>query len=281
MLPFDNLSGDTDQEYFSDGMAEDLITDLSKLSSLRVMARNSSFSFKGQMADIKDIAEKLGVSFVLEGSVRRMGDKVRINAQLVDGKSGHHIWADRYDGALAEIFDFQDRIRMEIVTALKVNLTPQEVARVDTRRTNNIEAYDHYLKGRECYFKYTPDAWLEAIRYLGLATKIDPNFAEAYAYIAACHTGFWIFQWSDRDDELDEARKMAERAVALAPNSPIAVTRLAWLDTWERRFDDAQRGFDKAVGLAPNLAEVFTYKAQFHNFAGDIIADNISLEVSN
>ena len=137
------------QEYFSDGMAEDLITDLSKISGLSVAARNSSFPFKGQMPDVREVAEKLGVKFVLEGSVRKMGERLRINAQLINAVDGKHLWAERYDGDMAEIFDFQDRIRGEIVEALEVQLTPTDKSRAKKRRTESVEAYDHYENTHE------------------------------------------------------------------------------------------------------------------------------------
>ncbi len=145
MLPFDNLSGDPEQEYFSDGMAEDLITDISKISGLFVVARNSSFAFKGQAIDVKEIAAKLGVKHILEGSVRKMGAKLRVNAQLIDVASGGHIWAERYDGDMADIFEFQDNIRAQIVSALRVSLTPTDKALTERKPTDSVEAYDLFL----------------------------------------------------------------------------------------------------------------------------------------
>jgi adenylate cyclase len=155
VLPFDNLSDDPEQEYFSDGMAENLITDISKISGLFVIARNSSFAFKGQAIDVKEIAAKLGVKHILEGSVRKMGAKLRVNAQLIGAVSGGHIWAERYDGDMADIFEFQDNIREQIFSALQVSLTPTDKALTERKPTDNVEAYDLFLKGRASYYRYT------------------------------------------------------------------------------------------------------------------------------
>jgi TolB-like protein len=148
VLPFENLSGDPEQEYFSDGMAEDLITDISKISGLFVIARNSSFAFKGPAVDIKEIATKLGVGHILEGSVRKMGPKLRVNVQMIDAQSGGHIWAERYDGDLADIFEFQDDIREQIVSALRLRLTASDRALTERKQTDSVAAYDLFLKGR-------------------------------------------------------------------------------------------------------------------------------------
>ncbi len=214
VLPFDNLSGDPEQEYFSDGMAEDLITDLSKISNLSVAARNSSFSFKGQMPDIKDVVEKLGVTFVLEGSVRKMGDRLRINAQLIDGADGRHIWAERYDGDMADIFEFQDDIREQIVSALQVSLTPTDKALTERKPTDSVEAYDLFLKGRANFYRHTLEDLLEAIKCFEVAIEIDPNFADAYGYLSYCHWWGWLQMLPEFDDNLDRANELAERGVA-------------------------------------------------------------------
>lgn len=167
VLPFDNLSDDPEQEYFSDGMTEDLITDISKISGVSVTARNSSFAFKGQTIDIKEVAKKLGVRHIVEGSVRKMGDRLRINAQLIDAASGRHIWADRYDGNMAEIFDFQDDIREHIVTALQVNLSPSDKVLTERKSTDNAKAYDLFLKGRANFYNFSRENLPKAMELLG------------------------------------------------------------------------------------------------------------------
>jgi TolB-like protein/Tfp pilus assembly protein PilF len=269
VLPFDNMSGDPEQEYFSDGMAEDLITDLSKISNLSVTARNSAFSFKGQMPEINDVVEKLGVAFVLEGSVRKMGERLRINAQLIDGADGRHIWAERYDGDMAEIFDFQDRIREEIVSALQVSLTPTDKALTARKSTDSVEAYDLFLKGRENFYRYTHEHTLEAVRYLEAALEIDPNFADAYGYLSFCHYLGWGLMWADFDDTLDRANDLAERGVALDGTSAFALARLGWIQAHLRRYDQAIENLEKAIALAPNNGEVYATFGQVLNYWGD------------
>ena len=268
VLPFDNMSGDPEQEYFSDGMAEDLITDLSKISNLSVAARNSSFSFKGQMPDIQDVVDKLRVAFVLEGSVRKMGDRLRINAQLIDGADGRHVWAERYDGNMAEIFDFQDRIRDEIVSALQVSLTPTDRVLTEHKPTDSVEAYDLFLKGRANFYRSTHEDVLEAIKCFEKAIEIDPNFADAYGYMSFSHVFGWVLMWPGFDNNLDLAHKLAERGVALDGTSTIAVMRLGWSQLWLRHYDQATANLEKAIAMAPNNAEVYSTFAQVLNYSG-------------
>ena len=269
VLPFDNMSGDPEQEYFSDGMAEDLITDLSKISNLSVAARNSSFSFKGQMPDIKDVVEKLGVTFVLEGSVRKMGDRLRINAQLIDGADGRHLWAERYDGDMAEIFEFQDNIREQIVSALQVSLTPADKALTEHKQTDSVEAYDLFLKGRANLYRFTLENVLEAKKSLETALELDPNFADAYGFLSYCHFAGWILKFPGFDDTLELANILAEKGVSLDGTSAIAVARLAWIQGWMRQFDQAIANFEKALALAPNQADVYADFGQILNYWGD------------
>ena len=268
VLPFENLSADPDQEYFSDGMAEDLITDLSNISNLYVAARNSSFSFKGQMPYVQEVAEKLGVRFVLEGSVRKMDDRLRINAQLIDAVDGGHLWAERYDGQMDEIFDFQDRIREEIVAALRLKLTPTDQALTERKPTDSAEAYDLFLKGRAEYHRFTPEHLLEAIRCLEKAIGIDPKFADAYSYLSYCHFAGWIYMWPGFDNSLDRANELAEKGVALDGTSTIALTRLAWIQTFMRRYDQAIANLEKAIALAPDNADVNATFGQVLNYWG-------------
>jgi adenylate cyclase len=270
VLPFDNLSDDPQQEYFSDGLAEDLITDLSKISNLSVAARNSSFSFKGQMPDVKDVAEKLGVTFILEGSVRKMGDRLRINAQLIDGADGRHIWAERYDGDMENIFEFQDDIREQIVSALQVSLTPTDKALAERKPTDSVEAYDLFLKGRENFYRYTPEHFLEAIKCLEEAIEIDPNFADAYSYLAWCHHLYgWTQFGPEYDDTLDRAHELAERGVALDGTSAFALALLGWIQAFLNRHDQAIANLEKAIAMAPNDAGVYATFGQVLNYWGN------------
>ena len=269
VLPFDNLSGDPEQEYFSDGMAEDLITDLSKISSLSVAARNSSFFFKDQMPDIREVGEKLDVNFVLEGSVRKMGDRLRINAQLIDAAGGNHLWAERYDGDLAEIFEFQDRIREEIVAALELKLTAAETTGVKKQRTGNIEAYDLYLKGRNLYHRFTPETYLQAIECLEKAIDLDPRFGDAYSYLSYCYFSAWTLQWPGANKDLSDALEMAETGVSLDPGSALAHTRLGWIQGFLRHYDEAIASFEKALSIEPDHPETLSYYGEFLNFYGE------------
>ena len=219
ILPFANMSGDAEQEYFSDGISEDITTDLSKVSALEVIARNTAFQFKGQSLDVCDVAGKLGVSHVLEGSVRKAGNRVRITAQLIDGRSGGHVWADRYDRDLTDIFEIQDEISKAIVEALKVTLLPEEKKALEQRETDSAEAYNLYLMARKYWVSGNyGDIRREqrVVRICERAVAIDPDYARAWALMALARTNLW-FQFM-RQEERAKAMEAVERAVALDPN---------------------------------------------------------------
>ena len=181
VLPFDNMSGDPEQEFFSDGLAEDIITALSKIERMRVIARHSTFAYKGQALDLRRIAGELGVRYVLEGSVRRGGDRLRITAQLIDADDGSHLWAERYDRPVDDLFDIQDEITKEIVTSLRVKLTDGEEARVWARGTNNIDAWQFSVRAMELFREFTPSGYLEARELAERAVELDPDYAHAWA----------------------------------------------------------------------------------------------------
>ena len=187
VLAFDNMSGDPKQEYFSDGITDDLITDLSKISGLFVIARNSTFTYKGKPVKVKQVAEELGVRYVLEGSVRRAGEQVRINAQLIDTTTGGHLWAERYDGQMDNVFALQDRITRKIVSALAVQLTAGDEKQVAGKETDSAEAYDAFLQGWAHYWRVTPDDYVQAVPYFEKAVELDPNYSRAYAALAAIY----------------------------------------------------------------------------------------------
>ncbi|MBT4721196.1 MAG: tetratricopeptide repeat protein [Rhodospirillaceae bacterium] len=267
VLPFTNMSDDTAQDYFADGMTEDLITDLSKISGLFVPARNSSFAFKGQTIDVQEAAKKLKVRHVLEGSVRKAGNKVRINAQLIDGSTGGHIWAERYDGAFDDIFALQDQITSQIVTALEVNLTPSDKAEVGRKPTTSTEAYDLFLKGRSQYYRYEPEFLANAIGLFEQAIAIDPKFAEAYSFLSYGQLTGYAQNFPGYDD-LTQSLELAEKAVSLDNMSAIALTRLAWLQCFLQRHEESMVNFEKSLSIEPENAETHAAYGQFLNFYG-------------
>jgi adenylate cyclase len=269
VLPFNNLSNDPDQEYFADGISEDLITDLSKLEGLTVIARNSSFTFKGRQVDVKEAAQTLGVRNILEGSVRKMGNRVRINAQLIDGTTGSHVWADRYDGSYEEIFDLQDEILEKIVAALEVNLTGRDRDKIKYRSTVNIEAYDLFLRGRTKFYAMTPDAFMEADALLQQAIDLDENFVPPYAFLSFIEMAVWLFQWTDLSGDLAVALAYAEKAVAIDERSGMAHTQLGWIQLWMGEHELAIVNLERGVELDPTYTEGYAYLAETLNYAGD------------
>ena len=269
VLPFNNMSNDPEQEYFADGMTEDLITDLSQISGLFVIARNSSFAFKGQSVGIKDVGNKLGVRFVLEGSVRKAGDKIRINAQLIDAGSGGHLWAQRYDGNMEDIFALQDEITAKIVSALEVNLTGEDRDQPKQRSTVNIEAYDLFLRGRTKFYNMTPDAFMEAGDLFQQAIDLDENFVAPYTFISFINIAGWIFLWPDFSGDLADALIYAEKAVAIDGQSGMAYTQLGWTQLWMGEYDLAIANLERGVELDPTYSEGYAYLAETLNYAGD------------
>jgi TolB-like protein/class 3 adenylate cyclase len=185
VLPFSNLSDDSQQEYFADGMTDDLITDLSKISGLFVIARNSAFTYKGRNVNVQKVGDELGVKYVLEGSVRRSGDQVRINAQLIDANSGGHLWAERYDGSMTDVFALQDQVTRKIIAELAVKLTNVEQDVRERKGTINPRAYDTYLQGWEYYQRFTADDFVKAIPLFESAVELDPGYGQAYAVLAS------------------------------------------------------------------------------------------------
>ena len=216
VLPFVNMSGDPEQEYFSDGITEDIITDLSKVSALMVIARNTAFTFKGKVMDVKEVAQALDVSHVLEGSVRKAGNRVRITAQLIDGATGGHVWADRYDRDLTDIFAIQDEISKAIVTALRVKLLPGEKKAIEKRGTSSVEAYNLYLMARQQWIAGSAGDIRRdetIVRICKQAVSFDPNYAQAWALMALAQSQ--LRMWHARDEN---ALPAAERALEINPN---------------------------------------------------------------
>jgi adenylate cyclase len=263
VLPFQNMSGDPEQEYFSDGISEDITTDLSKISALGVIARNTAFTFKGHAVDICELASKLGVSHVLEGSVRKAGGRVRINAQLIDGASGDHLWAERYDRDLEDIFAIQDEISKAIVRALKLKLLPEEEKAIERRGTNDVEAYNLYLLARQYWMTGNhgdPRREERVMRICSRAVEIDPYYAQAWALLAMAQSSLhYAF-----DRHVDDGFAAAHAALAI--DSTIAEARLPLIKRLEARklTDAAEAEMEAAVRLGPESWEVNKAAGRFY-----------------
>jgi adenylate cyclase len=256
VLPFTNMSGDPEQEYFADGITEDIITDCSKISGLFVIARNSTFTFKKQNVDIKEVGSKLGVRHVLEGSVRRVGMKVRINVQLIDAESGGHVWADRYDRDIADIFLVQDEVTRKIVQTLEVTLTRSEKARRSGPGKVDVEAYDCLVRGRSCLLQFDADAMVEARAMLERALAIDPGLATGYAYLALVLGTEYANAWNGRTErDLEHALALAHKACETNAFEPVAHHARAMTLMWTRRLDEAEAAARRAVELDPNASQ--------------------------
>jgi len=271
VLPFNNMSGDPEQEYFSDGITEDIITDLSKIAGLMVIARNSSFAYKGRSVDIRNVGRELGVRSVLEGSIRRAGNRVRITAQLIDAATGGHVWADRFDRDLTDIFAVQDEVTRQIVDALKVKLTPSDEARIADTPTNSLEAHDHFLKGRELARASNINALIygEAVECLKRAVALDPGYAQAYAWLALAHVLNFNNHWtSDAEVSLHLGDDLAAKAIASDPNEPAAYGAASVPALLQKDYRRAETTIDKALQLNPNYAFAINSRGTLAMYTG-------------
>jgi adenylate cyclase len=260
VLPFDNLSEDPKQDYFSDGLTEEIITALSKIDRIFVIARNSTFTYKGKPVKVKQVAEDLGVRYVLEGSVRKSGDRVRITAQLIDALNGHHLWAERYDRKLKDIFALQDDLTMKIMSALQVKLTDGEQALLYAKGTDNIEAFLKCLQGREYIYRFNREGIDLARPLLEEAIALDPNYAAPYRWLGGSHMLDVILGDSKNPKEsLMTAMKLAQKAISLDASFAPAYCLLARLYAYFGQYDKAVEEAERAVAIDPNSADVYDY----------------------
>ncbi len=259
VLPFANLSGDANQEYFSDGITDDLITDLSRLPNLFVIARTSSFTYKGKAEKVQQVGRELGVKYLLEGSVRKASDQVRINVQLVDATIGNQVWAQRYDRQLRDIFKLQDEIVRGLIATLGLQLAVLEKGFVVPDRTNNLEAYDYFLRGYELFVVLTPDAIASSGKMFEKAIALDPGYADAYTHLALVHFMDYVWQSDTDSHALDRAEELARKAVSLDDSNADAYATLGFVTAYKGRPNEAVADGKRAIALDPNNA--FAYFA--------------------
>ena len=278
VLPFQNMSGDPEQEYFADGIVDEIITALSRFRSLFVIARNSTFTYKGRPVDVKQVGRELGVRYVLEGGVRIAANRVRIIGQLIDTTTGAHIWADRFEGGREDIFDLQDQVTASVVGAIAPRMERAEIERAQRKPTESLDAYDHYLRGMANLYQRTDkEAIGEALRLLQRAIELDPAFAPAYGSAAWCYAQRKFQGWvTDHVRETAEAARLARRAVELGKDDAVALSLAGWTLGFVVRDLDAGVGFvDRALGFNPNLAMAWYFSGWLRVWLGK---SNVAIE---
>src|SRR5262249_52414637 len=270
VLPFENMSGDPEQEYFADGMVEEIITALSRFKWLFVIARNSSFTFKGKAVDVKEVGRRLGVRYVLEGSVRKAAGKVRITGQLIDAITGTHIWADRFERDLTDVFALQDKVTVAVVSAIQPKLLQTEIAIATRRRPENLTAYDFYLRAMQQYYLSSREGLAEAITLARRALELDPRFGLAAALTAHCHTlnVLWGYT-SDLQFDREEAIRLHRLALSIDDSDPdtlasASVTSVYMVGDYESAIETS----DRAVALNPNSFNAWHYRGWVYTTAG-------------
>ncbi len=271
VLPFNNMSGDAEQEYFADGMVEDIITALSRMTWLFVIARNSSFIYKGKAVDIKQVGRDLGVRYVLEGSVRKAGNKVRITGQLIDASTGTHLWANRFDGSLEDVFDLQDEVTSSVVGAIAPKLEQAEMERTRHKPTENLAAYDYYLHGMAHIYEGTRAANAEALADFQRAIELDPNFAAAYGMCTYCYVWRKANGWfTEQDEAIVETERLARAAARLGPDDAVALAHAGFaLAFVVGELDDGMTLIDRALTANPNLAAAWRFSGFVRVFLGE------------
>jgi TolB-like protein/Tfp pilus assembly protein PilF len=258
VLAFQNMSGDPEQDYFADGVVEEIITALSRFRQLFVIARNSSFTYKGRAIDVKQIGRELGVRYILEGSVRRAANRVRITAQLIDAKTGGHLWANRFDGTPEDIFDLQDQVTATVVGAIIPKLEEVEFNRTKFKPTESLDAYDCYLRGMVHFNQWTNESVSEALKLFSKAIELDPEFASAHGLAAWCYTRRKQFGWMKDHHEMVELERLARRALTLANDDAIALYSGGWaLVHVVDSFEEGAAAIDRAVMLNPNMTNAW------------------------
>jgi adenylate cyclase len=272
VLPFTNMSGDPEQEYFSDGISEDIITDLSKLSGLTVISRNSSFTYKGRAVDIRAVGRDLGVGAVLEGSVRRAGTRLRITAQLIDAATGGHLWAERFDRNMSDLFEVQDDVTSRIVKALKLTMSPSEKARIAGSGTSNIDAYDCFLRGRDLMAMgktQSREVFEQARNFLLRAIELDVNYAQAYAALGVAYVLNYQNRWTaDSNTALQQAKQTVDRAIEKDPQELMARAAAALVATFEADLERAKSEASVALTLNPNSTDAYLCLGNVYIFSG-------------
>ena len=267
VLSFTNMSAEAENEYFCDGLAEELLNALAKIDDLKVAARTSAFSFKGKNANVSEIGEKLGVKNILEGSVRRAGNRLRISVQLVNAADGFHLWSERYDREMQDIFDLQDEITLSVVDALKVKLLGEEIEVVLKRYTDSAEAYELFLKGRFHHYKYTAEGWKRAIEFFEKAIEIEPNYAPAYAAMASSWGCLWFFGLVSAEQAIPPMKSATVKSLAIDENlaqSHLSQAMVSFFYEWE--WEKAEQEFKRSVAIDPNNAEALSFYAMFLAF---------------
>jgi len=266
VLPFENMSSDPEQEYFSDGITDDIITEISRIPEVMVISRNSTFTYKGKAAKVQDVCRDLGVRYVLEGSVRKAGERVRINAQLIDGRSGGHLWAERYDRALEDIFAVQDDVTEKIVRALEVKLIGGAAALQAREHSHDPEAYDCVLRGREQYRLFSTDSNAAARELYERAIALDPDYAEPYAGLAETYVQEWFM---GAEPTLDRAFELAQQATARDPNLPLVQEALSTVHLFKKQHAESIATAQRWIDLEPSNADAYATLAGAMHFSGD------------
>jgi adenylate cyclase len=268
VLPFVNMSEDPKQDYFSDGLTEDLTFDLSKISSLFVIARNSAFTYKGKAVKVQDVGREMGVRYVLEGSVQKEDQRIRITAQLIEATTGYHLWSEQYDRPLTDIFALQDEIVQKIVTTLKLQLTLEEQGYIVRKTTDNLEAYDYYLRGVDAFHRFTKEANIQARQLYEKAIELDPQYAYAYAGLGGTYYIAWIWRWSQDPQTLEQVLAIAQKAITLDDTLPGGHGLLGLGYAQRRQYDQALAESERTIALDPNSADSYAMQAEVLNFAG-------------